>query len=279
MQSPLEKNVLLFPELWILSGTGPYGWYKSRCGVTPHELRHRIHSCHPPNLPDKPANFPITCGAIRYRRAKWETRGEEGPVHANYLIKPEMCLPCLLLHWFSVVSLERAVTPVLLASQGLHRISHVLFILPTPTPQPPSFLSPPAGKQTGLSASQLHCCWYYPAVCLPAEPPPAPVWVEGAAPGRDTAKSSFVFISLWFSVKCRAGSDTIAENCLPFAPTAHLSALIVRLTEWVYRNCLCSVPFKVSERWRRRAVNHILKCTNHLGGYPDELFGEGCNSW
>lgn len=99
---------------------------------------------------------------------KWETRGEEGPVHANYLIKPEMCLPCLLLHWFSVVSLERAVTPVLLASQGLHRISHVLFILPTPTPQPPSFLSPPAGKQTGLSPSQLHCCWYYPAVCLSA---------------------------------------------------------------------------------------------------------------
>lgn len=23
MQSPLEKNVLLFPELWILSGAGP----------------------------------------------------------------------------------------------------------------------------------------------------------------------------------------------------------------------------------------------------------------
>lgn len=127
-----------FSELWTLSGTDPYGRYKSSCGVTFHELRHRIHPCHPPNLLDKPANFPITFAAICYQRTsqllKGEQAGRKGPVHANYLIKPGKCLPCLLLHWFSVVSLERAVTPVLLASQGLHRISHALCIPPPHLP-------------------------------------------------------------------------------------------------------------------------------------------------
>lgn len=83
------------------------------------------------------------------------------------------------------------------------------------------------GGRRGVSGSQLHC-WYYPAVCLPAEPPPAPAWVEGLV-ARDMAQSSSVFISLWFSVKCCARSDTTAENCLPLVPTSHLSALIVWL--------------------------------------------------
>lgn len=95
-----------------------------------------------------------------------------------------------------------------------------------------------------------------------------------AAVGRDTTQSSSIFMFLWISVKCRAESDTTAEDCLPLGPTPHLSALIVRLMEWVYRNCLCSVQFKVSERWRRRAVNHIWN-THFTWGVSDEMFGEG----
>lgn len=138
-----------------------------------------------------------------------------------------MCLPCLLPQWFNVASLRKAVTQVFLASLGLHRFPHVLFILPSLTRPLPSLYSPPEGRQVGVSGSQLHC-WYYPAVCPPADPPPAPAWVEGLV-ARDMARSSSVFISLWFSVKCCARSDTTAENCLPLVPTSNLSALIVWL--------------------------------------------------
>lgn len=133
---------------------------------------------------------------------KWETRGEEGPAHANYLIKPEMCHPCLLLHWFSVRPWGqgrhqsswplRAFTGFLMCSLSspLQPLSHL------------SLLSLPEGKQTGVCAPQLHCCWYYPAVCLPAEHPP-PVLVGGQQRGEGESLSVFMF--LWIPVKCCAG--------------------------------------------------------------------------
>lgn len=171
---------------------------------------------------------------------KWETRGEEEPAHANYLIKPEMCLPCLLLHWFSVCPWGEgwhqsswplgAFTGFLMCSLSspLQPLSHL------------SLFSVPQGRQTGG--------WYYPAVCLPAD---SSSLGRRAAAGRDTGQSSSVFMFLWTSVKCCAGSDTTSEDCLLLGRTPHLSALIVRLMEWVSINWLCSVQFRVSKRWRK----------------------------
>lgn len=80
-------------KLWILPGGTSWSWYKSNCGMTLHELPPSIHFCHLPNLPDKSANFPITCGAIRYQRASQFLNGKQ----EQTFIKPEMCLLPL---WF-----------------------------------------------------------------------------------------------------------------------------------------------------------------------------------
>lgn len=75
------KNELLFPELWVLCRCRPVRRYKSQGGTTPHEPCCRISRCHPPNLSDKPANFPITSGAIHYHQASQHLKGiQEGRV-------------------------------------------------------------------------------------------------------------------------------------------------------------------------------------------------------
>lgn len=71
----------------------------------------------------------------------------------------------------------------------------------------------------GVGAPRLHCCWYYPAVCLPAEPPP-PVWVGGRQQQQGGTRPNLHLFScfFWISAKCRPASDTTAVNCLLLGP-------------------------------------------------------------
>lgn len=70
-----EKWVTFFPELWVLCRRRAVWRYKSVGGTTPHEPCCRISLCHPPNLSDKPANFPITASTIRYHQASQHLKG------------------------------------------------------------------------------------------------------------------------------------------------------------------------------------------------------------
>lgn len=98
MQPGLMKNELLFPELWVLCRCRAVRRYKSHGGTTPHEPCCRISLCHPPNLSDKPANFPITSGAIRYHQASQHLKGiQEGRV-VRFVLTISWSAPIELFH-------------------------------------------------------------------------------------------------------------------------------------------------------------------------------------
>lgn len=149
-------------KLWILPGATSWSWNKSNCGMTPRELPPSIHLCHLPNLPDKPANFPITCGTICYQRASQFLNGKQ----EQTIIKPEMCLLPL---WFSECPWGtdwrwfawpwRAITEFLMCSLSLPLQASTTY-----------HRCVPEGRQAGVSGASwllvLSCCLeLQPPIC------------------------------------------------------------------------------------------------------------------